>query len=144
MTAVTTSTTGIFRISVADLKRQKLDMERLVQNSTLFIAAGSETTATLLTATTYFLLTNPVYYEKVVSEVRSSFSNARDITLVSVSKLSWMLACLKESNRMFPVVPSWLPRRLVKGNAVIAGDVVPEGVSAPIQPLYFLLPSLDL
>lgn len=108
---------------------QKLDTERLVQNSTLFIAAGSETTATLLTATTYFLLTNPVYYEKVVTEVRSSFSDETDITLISVSKLSWMLACLKESNRVFPVVPSWLPRRLVKGNAVIAGDVVPQGVS---------------
>lgn len=143
MPAVIRSTCGRCKIFGADFKQQKLDMERLVQNSTLFIAAGSETTATLLTATTYFLLTNPVYYEKVVSEVRSSFSDATDITLVSVSKLSWMLACLKESNRMFPVVPSWLPRRLVKGNAVIAGDVVPEGVSAPMQPLHFLLPSMD-
>lgn len=123
---------------LANLRKQKLDTERLVQNSTLFIAAGSETTATLLTATTYFLLTNPAYYEKVVSEVRSSFSDETEITLVSVSKLSWMLACLKESNRVFPVVPSWLPRRLVKGNAVIAGDVVPQGVSIPRPRKYSL------
>lgn len=70
--------------------------------------------------------------------MRSSFSEVSDITLVSVSKLSWMLACLKESNRLFPPLASWLPRRLVKGNAVVAGDVVPEGVSFLVGPPSFL------
>lgn len=99
-----------------------------MQNSFLLIAAGSETTSTQLAATTYFLLTNPVYYAKVAAEVRASFSSISDITLVSVSKLSWMLACLKEANRLFPPLASWLPRRLVKGDAVVAGHPVPQGV----------------
>lgn len=119
-------------------------MERLLQNSTLFIAAGSETTATLLTATTYFLLTHPFYHEKVVNEVRTAFRDASDITIVSVSKLSWMLACLKEANRLFPPVPSWLPRRVVKGTAVVTGHVVPEGVSVTIlQSAQHILTTFD-
>lgn len=117
-----------------------------MQNSFLFIAAGSETTSTQLAATTYLLLKNPAYYQKVVDEVRSSFSQVSDITLVSVSKLSWMLACLKEANRLFPPLASWLPRRLLKGDAVVAGKVVPEGVSLtfflPLQYFFFWLASL--
>ncbi|KAF6814030.1 cytochrome P450 [Colletotrichum sojae] len=104
-----------------------LDMERLVQNSTLLIAAGSETTATLLTATTYLLLSNPDAYRNVVKEVRSAFSDPSEITLLSVTKLSYMLACLDEALRVFPVVPSWLPRRVTHGAATIDGNVVPEG-----------------
>ncbi|KXH65979.1 cytochrome P450 [Colletotrichum salicis] len=105
----------------------KLDMERLVQNSTLLIAAGSETTATLLTATSFLLLSNPEAYQKVVEEVRSSFSDPSEITLLSVNKLPYMLACLDEALRVFPVVPSWLPRRVTHGSATIDGNVVPEG-----------------
>lgn len=111
--------------------KQKLDMERLMQNSTLLIAAGSETTATLLTATTYLLLKNPTCLEKVVHEVRTTFSGASEITLLSASRLTYMLACLDESLRVFPVVPSWLPRRVTKGSAIIDGHPVPEGVSDP-------------
>ncbi|KAL2874085.1 hypothetical protein SGCOL_010766 [Colletotrichum sp. CLE4] len=105
----------------------KLDMERLVQNSTLLIAAGSETTATLLTATSFLLLSNAEAYRKVVEEVRSSFSDPSEITLLSVNKLPYMLACLDEALRVFPVVPSWLPRRVTHGSATIDGNVVPEG-----------------
>ncbi|TLD15700.1 uncharacterized protein PgNI_00007 [Pyricularia grisea] len=105
----------------------KIDMERLVQNSTLLIAAGSETTAILLTATTYLLLTNPEAYDKVTDEVRSSFSDPSEINLTSVNKLSYMLACLDEALRIFPVVPSWLPRRVTKHEAVINGNVIPQG-----------------
>lgn len=100
-----------------------------MQNSTLLIAAGSETTATLLTATTYLLLKNPDCLEKVVHEVRTTFSDASEITLLSASRLTYMLACLDESLRVFPVVPSWLPRRVTKGSAIIDGHPVPEGVS---------------
>lgn len=106
-------------------------MERLVQNSTLLIAAGSETTATLLTATSFLLLSNPEAYQRVVEEVRSSFSDPSDITLLSVNKLPYMLACLDEALRVFPVVPSWLPRRVTHGSAIIDGNIVPEGVSDP-------------
>ncbi|KAK0376629.1 cytochrome P450 [Colletotrichum limetticola] len=108
-------------------REQKLDMDRLVQNSTLLIAAGSETTATLLTATSFLLLSNPEAYQKVVEEVRSSFSDPSDITLLSVNKLPYMLACLDEALRVFPVVPSWLPRRVTHGTAIIDGNIVPEG-----------------
>ncbi|KAH8681179.1 cytochrome P450 [Xylariales sp. PMI_506] len=106
-----------------------LSLEDLHANAMLFIVAGSETTATLLSGVTYLLLTHPDVLKKVVEEVRSSFATADEITLTSVSKLSYMFACLNEAFRCYPPVPGPIPRTVVKGTAIIAGHVVPEGTT---------------
>lgn len=106
-----------------------MPLEDLHTNAALFILAGSETTATLLCGVTYLLLTNPECLEKVVNEVRSSYTAPEEITLTSVNKLQYMLACLNETFRRYPPSPGWLPRRVVNGSATICGNVVAEGVS---------------
>ncbi|KAI1494340.1 cytochrome P450 [Biscogniauxia mediterranea] len=113
-----------------------LDFDQLKSNADMFVIAGSETTATLLTGATYLLLTNPAVYEKVVEEVRSSFASDDEITLTSVNKLSYMLACLNETLRRYPPAASWLPRIINRGDAIIDGNVVPQGcvVSVYIYP----------
>lgn len=40
-----------------------------------------------------------------------------------------MIAVLSETLRIFPVVPSGLPRRIPEGGAMINGEWVPPGVS---------------
>ncbi|KAI0845098.1 cytochrome P450 [Daldinia vernicosa] len=104
-----------------------LDFESLVSNANLLIIAGSETTATLLTGATYLLTTNPDKLAKVSEEVRSTFKNDQEITLTSVSRLPYMLACLNESLRQYPPVTSDIPRVLPKGGATISGTSLPEG-----------------
>ncbi|KAF4784242.1 cytochrome P450 [Colletotrichum scovillei] len=112
----------------ADIIESLLNNKEGMVRSTLFLPLLLlSTTATLLTATSFLLLSNPEAYQKVVEEVRSSFSDPSDITLLSVNKLPYMLACLDEALRVFPVVPSWLPRRVTHGTAIIDGNVVPEG-----------------
>jgi cytochrome P450 len=100
-----------------------------VGNSEILIIGGSETTATLLSGVTYLLLMNPQALKKVVGEVHSTFSNEDEININSVSKLTYMLACLDETLRMYPPVPTGLPRIVPKGGASIIGKFVPEGVS---------------
>ncbi|KAH8879018.1 putative cytochrome P450 [Thozetella sp. PMI_491] len=89
------------------------------------LLAGSETTATALTAVTYFLLKYPEVLAKVVQEVRSSFNSEDEITFLRIQKLDYMLACLNETLRLFPPVAAGLPRTVPKGGADIAGRFVP-------------------
>jgi len=100
--------------------------------SGLLIIAGSETTATLLSGVTYFLLTNPNAYLKVQKEVREAFTAAEEMTLVTTSKLPYLHACLEEALRLYPPVPLALPRRTGKEGAIIDGVVVPGNVSLQI------------
>jgi cytochrome P450 len=104
-------------------------MDKLSSNAGLLIVAGSETTATLLCGATYLLTRNPDAMSKLAQEVRTTFQNKEDITLLSVNSLSYMLACLNETLRMYPPVSVGLPRIAPKGGATIAGLFVPEGVS---------------
>ncbi|KAJ3545029.1 hypothetical protein NM208_g2727 [Fusarium decemcellulare] len=53
----------------------------IAATSRVLIIAGSETTATLLSGATFYLLTNRDKYEKLVKEIRSSFSSKEGITI---------------------------------------------------------------
>ncbi len=105
-------------------------------NAQFLILAGSETTATLLSGATYYLLTNKAVLDKVCDEVRSTFQNEDNITFTSVSRLPYLNAVVEEGLRIYPPVPSTAPRRtLLEGN-VIDGHWVPGNVSHIRQ--YFL------
>lgn len=92
------------------------------------IIAGSETTATLLSGTTYHLLRQPEVMKKLVDEVRGSFESENEINLVTVGRLKYMLAVLDEGLRMYPPVPVGLPRRVPHPGEMINGKFVPPGV----------------
>lgn len=111
-----------------------MSVQELQGNANILILAGSETTATLLSGVTYFLVTNPQAMEKLEEEVRSAFSNEDEINVTSVNKLTYMLACLDEALRMYPPAPAGLPRVVPKGGAIIADKFVPESVSLPACP----------
>jgi cytochrome P450 len=103
-------------------------------NASVLGVAGSETTATTITAAFYFLLTNPHAYQQLSSEVRSAFKDEADITITTVNDLKYMLACLNETMRMLPAVPGGLPRVVSLGGKVLGGKFVPQGVSpSPLQ-----------
>lgn len=104
-------------------------MEKLQANSSILIIGGSETTATLLSGVTFFLLTNPDALRKLTDEVRSAFKTEDEININTVSNLPYMLACLDEALRMYPPVPIGLPRIVPKGGTKICGYYVPENVS---------------
>ncbi|KAJ0136936.1 Uncharacterized protein HZ326_20054 [Fusarium oxysporum f. sp. albedinis] len=111
---------------------QGLTMDEVTSNCFILIGAGSETTATSLSGTTYFLLTNPEALRKVTEEVRSRFHNEDEITLASVADLHYMLACINESLRCYPPVPSGMPRQVPQGGATIAGHYLPENTITTI------------
>lgn len=95
--------------------------------------AGSQTTACLLSALTYYILSDKSAYDRLTTEIRSAFHTEEEINPKSLATLQFLNACIEESLRMFPPVPIGLPRIVPKDGAVIDGNWVPAGVSSNIN-----------
>lgn len=106
-----------------------LTREEFIASADVVLLGGSETTSTLLSGATYYLLKNPRTLEKLTQEIRSKFTSEDQIDFASVNTLDYMLACLNETFRVYPPVPGGLPRRTHKGE-ILAGKYVPPNVSA--------------
>ena len=106
-----------------------MSRQEIISNASAIVLAGSETSATLLSGCTWFLLQNPLLLRKLEVHVRDSFTTGAEIDMVSVGKLDYMLAVLDEALRLYPPVPAQSNRIVTKGGAIIAGKWVPEGVN---------------
>jgi cytochrome P450 len=101
----------------------------------ILMAAGSETTATLLSGCMYLLQRNPEVREKLQVEVRGAFANEDEITVTKVNSLPYLLAVLEESLRYYPPVPIALGRRTPPEGVSICGRWVPGGMAVGIPQL---------
>ena len=98
-------------------------------NAALLLLAGSETSATALSAATYHLLTHKAVLDKVCKEVRNAFHSQDEITFTAVSQLSYLNAVIEESLRMYPTIPTTHPRFSLPVGTIIDGHFVPGNVS---------------
>lgn len=106
-----------------------MSLDEVRAHANVLILAGSETTATTLSGTTYLLCTHPAILGKLATEVRTVFKSEREIDLFSVQKLPYMLAVLDEAMRVYPPVPSAIPRTTPPSGNVILGKYLPGNVS---------------
>lgn len=120
-------------ILAANEEKGGMSREELHTNANILIVAGSETTATLLSGATYNILQNQQAYKTLVKEIRLSFSSEDEITLVSVNSLTYMLAVLDESLRVYPPVPDTLPRIVPAGGEIIDDRYVPAGTTVGVH-----------
>jgi len=102
-------------------------------NASLFMIA--ETTATALSGTTYHLLCNPEKLSRLQKEIRSAFTSTDDMNLKTLQKQKYLMAVLQEGLRMYPPVPTELPRVFPTGGATICGDHLPEGTTLDVHHL---------
>lgn len=110
-----------------------LHENEIVLNGALFIVAGSETTANLLSGLFARLMWNPDKYRKLCEEIRTEFTTDEDITYERTSKLPYLNACLEEGLRIHPPVPTGLLRTVPKAGDMIDGHWVPGGVSVAVS-----------
>ena len=114
-------------------KGAELTPTELRNNSSVFLIAGSETTASLLSGATYLLLKNPKVMQKLKDEVRTRFKAYNDITLDAVNNTPYLLAVLQESLRYFPPVPTGFERRVGKGGEFVSGYYMPEQTALSVS-----------
>ncbi|KAL4948588.1 cytochrome P450 [Aspergillus filifer] len=92
------------------------------------IIAGSDTTATALAATFFYLARYRSAYERAASEVRAKFSSSEDVKLGALlSSCHFLRASITEAMRLSPPVGISLPRETPSGGAVINGTWFPAG-----------------
>lgn len=109
-----------------------LDDTEIMANASLFILAGTETVATLLSAVTYLLTQNPAALSKVTKEIREKFRDESLLTIQSLTRTTYLTACIEEALRLVPPVPEGLPRVTPQEGEWICGHWVPGGVSSTL------------
>ena len=123
--------TDVFNYLVRERGDQEMTKGELYNNAQTLVIAGSETTATLLSGITWYLLKNPETLAKVKYEVRSTFKDNSQINSQTVLELPYLLAVLREGLRIFPPSPFGFPRKIVsKAGQVVVGHWVPRNVSS--------------
>ncbi|ETS80811.1 hypothetical protein PFICI_08340 [Pestalotiopsis fici W106-1] len=119
--------------SDSDIKNIK--QQSLWAEAVFFFAAGGETIASTLSAAFFYLSRNAEIYEKLAEEIRTTFQSADEIR--GGSKLSgcrYLRACIDETMRMSPPVPSTLWREAVKGQSlVVDGHAIPPGTQVGVN-----------
>lgn len=109
---------------------EEMAREDMIANVSLFIMAGSETTATLLTGLIYWLLRTSKSLEQVKKEIRSAFAKKSDITILAVSdskRVPYLHACIEEALRIYPPLVTSTDRITTLPVSTVSGVNIPAG-----------------
>lgn len=107
---------------------KQMSRAEMLANAHNLIIGGSETTATVLAGATYLLSTNKPVMQKLYDELKSSFQSGDEINLLSVQQLQYMMAVLHEALRLYPPVPSAIPRQAPAEGTTVRGEPIPPNV----------------
>lgn len=86
------------------IKKKEIDAMYLMGNAQTLIVAGSETTATGLTSTMFWLLKRQECLAKLTEEIRTTFKDVKDITGDSTADCPYLHGIIEESLRLSPPV----------------------------------------
>lgn len=112
--------------------KYNLHPNEIILNSALFIVAGSETTANLLSGLFARLLRNKDKMQILCNEVRSAYTHEDEISYTSASLLPYLNACIEEGLRIHPPVPVGLLRTVPQAGDMIDGHWVAGGTSVSV------------
>ncbi|KAK4189076.1 cytochrome P450 [Podospora australis] len=120
------------------MEREDLGGVSMGQINTTFVElniAGTETSASLLSAILRLLLDNPDKLAMLTSEIRQRFPSQTSMTLESLKDLPYLDAVIREGGRLCPPVPWLAPRRVPPGDAgtVVCGTWLPGGTSLSVN-----------
>ncbi|KAI1120459.1 cytochrome P450 [Nemania abortiva] len=98
----------------------------------LFLPAAGDTTKTALAATFFYLSQDAECYNKLATEIRSSFTTGSQIRGAALTGCRYLRACIDEALRMSPPVPGILWREPYPSDQqqpfIVDGHVIPQGI----------------
>ncbi|KAL4894202.1 cytochrome P450 [Aspergillus ambiguus] len=110
---------------LASNAKERHNEEWLLANANVLVIAGSDTTATALTAITYYLGLNKDKQRALQDEIRGTFESAQMINADSLASLPYLNAVIEEGLRLFPPTAFGLPRE--SPGAMVDGVWIPKG-----------------
>jgi cytochrome P450 len=112
-----------------------LTTAELHADSALLISAGSDTTSITISASLFYLLHNPGTLAAVTREIRSTFPSLDAIRSgPALNSCVYLRACIDETLRLAPPVPSHLPREVLPGGLHVDGEFLPPGTVVGTSP----------
>ncbi|GAB1312601.1 Averantin oxidoreductase [Madurella fahalii] len=123
----------IWTLVLSQPEGKGLTPEKMHSNAVIFMLAGTETTATLLSGLTYYLLRNPDKMRKLVQEIRGAIPCEDDFTLENLQRLKYLGACIEEGLRLYPPVPVPLWRVTPREGTTICDEYIPGGVRVAVS-----------
>lgn len=106
--------------------------DEIMRTSSILIAAGSETTATLLSGAIYYFLSSPKWLEKLKEELDRTFKKEEEMTFATLAQLEMLNAVLTETFRKYPPVPVILPRSTTQEDRIVCGAFIPKGCTVGV------------
>ncbi|KAI0508964.1 cytochrome P450 [Xylaria bambusicola] len=105
----------------------------LLGEATLLMMAGSDTSTTAINTAIFYLANHPRVRRKLDDELVKCFPRLEDIHPNTAENCKYLRACLDESMRLCPSVPSSIPRVVDAGGIQVTGEQIPAGmwVSVP-------------
>lgn len=116
-------------------------MEQVVGDGVLAVIAGSDTTATALSAAFYYLLQDPSKYKRLQEEVDAYFppNEGEPFDSAKLAEMPYLNAAINEAIRLQPPVPTCTQRGTPRGirGKVIGSYFIPGGTAVwlPLYPL---------
>lgn len=114
--------------SFVERKQDVLTRPEMHINAAVFMAAGTETTATALCGITWHLVNNREKMEVLLAEVRGGVAGG-EFSMDTLAKLPYLNAVINEGLRLYPPIPDMIYRLVPEGGAAICGEQVPARVS---------------
>ncbi|KAJ7080336.1 high nitrogen upregulated cytochrome P450 monooxygenase 2 [Mycena belliarum] len=112
----------------AGQEKVKPAYKEVVADGVLSVIAGSDTTSTALSCLVCLLLSNPEAYRRVQAEIDYVYPDGESsLDALKHSELQFLTACLNETLRLHPPVPTNGPRQSPRGGKLVAGRFIPEG-----------------
>ncbi|OCH88922.1 high nitrogen upregulated cytochrome P450 monooxygenase 2 [Obba rivulosa] len=115
-------------------EKQGRPLPHVINDGVLAILAGSDTTANVLTNLFYFLLSNPVEYQRLQAEIDKYYPRGESAFDVKHHQSMPILnAAINEALRLVPVLPGGSQRDAPSGGKVVGPYYLPGGTTAAIH-----------
>lgn len=115
-----------------DKEKMIVSTEELQETAGILIIAGSETTGTFLAGAISQVLKSPHAYQRLVDEIRSTFTTEAEITIAATTNLAYMNAVIDETFRIYPPAPAAFPRVVPSPGEDLCGEWIPGGTTVGV------------
>lgn len=112
-------------LAARDEDGNSLTEEEITSEVMTFMFAGHDTTASSISWTLYNLARFPEHQDKCREEIEEVLGSKEELEWNDLGKLKYVLLCIKESNRLYSVVPQI--SRVLEKPYEIDGKMVDEG-----------------